>query len=69
MMSPKTCCKGARNPCREMTHENSDVAGYSATADADEGSDVTGYSATAIVDVSGELQVQQQNLVCPGVNQ
>ena len=22
MMSPKTSCKGARDPCREMTHEN-----------------------------------------------
>ena len=50
MMSPKTSRKGARNPCREMTHENSGWAGHSATADADEESDVAGYSATAIVD-------------------
>ena len=50
MMSPKTSCKGARNPCREMTHENSGWAGHSATADADEESDVAGSSAAAIVD-------------------
>ena len=50
MMSPKTSCKGARNPCREMTPENSGWAGHSATADADEESDVAGYSAAAIVD-------------------
>ena len=50
MMSPKTSCKGARNPCREMTHENSGWAGHSATAGADEESDVAGYSAAAIVD-------------------
>ena len=50
MTSPKTSCKGARNPCREMTHENSGWAGHSATADADEESDVAGYSAAAIVD-------------------
>ena len=36
MTSPKTSCKGARNPCREMTHENSEWAGHYATADADE---------------------------------
>ena len=35
-----------------MTHENSDWAGHSATADVDnENSDVAGYSAAAIVDV------------------
>ena len=50
MMSPKTSCKGARNPCREMTHENSGWAGHSATAGADEESDVAGCSAAAIVD-------------------
>ena len=50
MMSPKTSYKGARNPCREMTHENSGWAGHSATADADKESDVAGYSAAAIVD-------------------
>ena len=50
MMSPKTSCKGARNPCREMTHETSGWAGHSATADADEESDVAGSSAAAIVD-------------------
>ena len=50
MMSPKTGCKGAGNPCREMTHENSGWAGHSATADADEESDVAGYSAAAIAD-------------------
>ena len=50
MMSPKTSCKGARNPCREMTHENSGWAGHSATADVDEESDVAGYSAAATVD-------------------
>ena len=38
-----------RNPCREMTHENSDVADYSATADANE--------------ESGELQVQHLNWI------
>ena len=50
MLSSKTDCKGARNPCREMTHENSGWAGHSAIADADEESDVAGYSAAAIVD-------------------
>ena len=50
MMSPKTSCKGARNPCREMTHENSGWAGHPATAGAEEESDVAGYSAAAIVD-------------------
>ena len=43
--------------------KDSDVAGYSATADADEESDVIGYLATAIVDVCGELQVQQLNWI------
>ena len=50
MMSPKTNCKGARNPCREMTHENSGKTGHSATADTDEESDVAGYSTSAFVD-------------------
>ena len=33
-----------------LTHENSGVAGRSATADVDENSDVPGYSAAAVVD-------------------
>ena len=33
-----------------VTHENSDVASHSATADVDENSDVAGYSAAAVVD-------------------
>ena len=49
-MGPKTSCKGARNPCREMTHENSGWASHSATADADKESDVAGHSAATIVD-------------------
>ena len=67
MMSPKTSYKGARNPCREMTHENSGWAGHSATADADKDSDVAGYSAATMMWTRGELQVQQSD--CPGVNQ
>ena len=38
--------QGARNPCREMTHENS----RSVSADADEKSDVAGCSSAAVVD-------------------
>ena len=62
MMSPKTTCKGARNLCREMTHENSGWAGHSATADADEESEVAGYSAAAIVD---ERRVASSTSNCP----
>ena len=49
-----------------MTHENSDWAGHSATADVVGDSDVAGYSAAAVVN---ERRVARQNLVCPGVNQ
>ena len=49
-----------------VTHENSDWAGHSATADVNDNSNVAGYSAAAVVK---ERRVARQNLVCPGVNQ